>query len=317
MADQAAFFLQRYLEYRLPGIFERKHRELVFDNGMYLPQTGDLPPGANDIVSELEDARGEAAIIADDTDDIPLVDVKISEDKNPVVRIADGFKYSDREIEAALYAASNGQRITNLRERRMINAVRAINIKSHLLGAYGDAAHGVSGILNNPNVPVVNSSTNLYDPATTPDQILAFFSDRFSAIRTSTYLTAAPNVVLVPDKLHTRLITAYRNTASDSSIKQLILTALSSLGLRDIRPINEASSAELERFGVHAPETNKDRLVFYNLGPDGFMRKFTPYRQTEPERRALAYYVFLVKYVSSVINEYPEESLYVDIPKAS
>jgi len=311
----ASFNLLRFLEYKIPTVFERQERELVFDNGMLLPQSGDLPFGATDVVAELVDRRGEAKIIASGDNDIPLVDVKVTEDKYPVVRLAAGFRYEESELEAATFAESNGQIITNLKDRRMIAARRVIDEKSHILGAFGDVPHNMYGLLNNPNVPVLNLSTGPHSNGYTADQMIQFVTTSYDTIVTNTLLVAKPDIILLPYRTYSLLNTTYRSSPSDLTVLQHILNILTPLGLRAIKPVNELTSEQLVKYGAQASGTNKYRMVLYKLDPFfGFNRQFTPYKQSIPEYRKMGYETYMIKSVSSVLNEYPNNALYVDYP---
>jgi hypothetical protein len=307
-------FIPRALLYKLPQIYERKIRPYVFEDGTLLPQTGDLPMGAKTIALELTEQRGQAAIIAGGETDIPLVDVSITEEEYPVVTLAAGFRYTDFELDAWNYASSNTtQLITNIRERRMINMVRAIKEASNRLGGYGDPRYNMTGLLNNPIVPVITSSFTPYHSSVIADDLINWISTAYTQVITGDFLVFCPNVLYVSVPLHTKLITTYRYTAGDANVKKLLLENLGAYGLKDIRPLVELQAGQLEAYGIHPVGTNEERIVFNYLHPtDGFFRKFTPYRNTEPQHLNVEWRVFAYQSVSTVLNEYPTGVLYLD-----
>ncbi len=306
--------LARYLEQKVPEVYETKHPELPFDNGSLLPQFPTLQPGAEFVVAETVQEYGEAYIMGGKSQDFPTMEIQVAEDSQPVVAIAASATYNHRELDAMAFAQRNGQLITNVRERRLFQMERAIAEKSHKLGAYGDAARGLNGFLTDPNIPVLDDATNIHDPATNPQDIINWFCSQFTAIVRESNMVEIPNLALVTYAFYRYISTTFRNTNSDMTVKDAIMAA--NPELRNILPLNELTSTQLEEQGVHASGNNKDRMVIYKLDPKNCFRYFEPMKIMPPEQNGMNHHVIGYKCVSGVLWEYPESARYIDYPKA-
>lgn len=311
--NTAGLWLSRFLEQKLPIVLEKRYPELVFSNGRFLPENADLNAGADSVVVEMLSEYGEAAVEGD-TDSIPLAEISVSEDRGKVVAVMAGYSYSLREADASEQAARNGQLATNLSERRMVRAVRMIEEKSHRLGAYGDSRRGLKGVLSDSSVPVANSTFNPYTSTSQQDAI-DWFSSFVTDIRVDSELIESPNLALVPEELYRKWATTFRSANSDSTVLESILKANPSI--LSIQPYQEGRSANLEKYGVMAGGTNKDRMLIYNLNPENLFRRVSAIRSVPLQLRGLRYEGFFYKAVSDVMFEYPLSARYVDYPKAA
>lgn len=189
---EAGVFLNRQLEQRLPKIYQRRYPTLKFANGELLPLTFDLEAGADSIVEEIMDTVGEMGeAMPDAIDDIPLADASIAETKFGVIVKPIAIRYSVRELAAAQKAGRN------IRGMREFAARRAIEETMNSIGAVGDKARGLVGLLNDPNVPVDSTiATDFYNAATTADQLVSLFTDAVTKIVTNTNMSEEPDTVL-------------------------------------------------------------------------------------------------------------------------
>lgn len=304
-------FLSRQLEQVLPKLYEKRYASLWADEGIYLPATGDLEMGADTLVEETVTELGEAAIVADGANDVPVADALIDEAKFKAVAIATHFSYSILELNKAEKAGRP------LRDVKAKAADRALRQRTHKLAVFGSAKHGMTGFFNDANVPVVSSSYDADDAATTFADHVDFFADNFTKVKDETNLVEGIEYVLVPAKLRNIWAKSFQ-TGNGQSVLRYILEnygAASGGTLRGIIEVNETRSADLEANGLKAAGTNEDRIVFLPNNPDAAERKFYGMQILPPEVVGMGYKTYMYCGTSEPIIHYPGSMLYVDIPK--
>ncbi|MBW4421787.1 MAG: DUF2184 domain-containing protein [Myxacorys californica WJT36-NPBG1] len=303
--DSAGAILKRWLEQKLPGVLEKRYRQLQFENGSLVPTMADLQPGAATLVQEQMEVVGEAAIVADEAFDIPLADVGAEEVQFKIIAVFSGFHFTFRQMQAAQF--SN----VPLSDKKAFAARRAIAEKMNKIAAFGAAKYDCTGFLNNPDVPVNNSSFN---PATaTADDVIEWFIDEIVAIESNTELTESPTLGLVTPELHGILLKK-RVGDANLNIKSYILA---NTGLTDIRPVTELKSATLEANSVQAASTNKDRVMLYPLDPEIVERHIEMTKPLPEEYRNAKYITPMYACTSPVIWNFPKAARSIDYVKAS
>lgn len=306
-------FLNKYLEWKLPEVLRKKFPELYFDNGMYCPQSPDLPDGASYISVETIRHLGQAALMSGVAQDIPVATIDVGQETYKAAYIVGKVEYSDPEIRAAKFAQSNGQIVTDFQEERLIALRRMIDIKSHELCAFGAPSTGLLGFLNHPEVPLSQSSTyRMYAPNATAQNIIDFITSEIHSLWSETNFVESPNVLLVPPTLWKVITSTYRTAQTDKTVKDALMQINPSLEV--IAPIRELASETLEAKQVHTVGTNKDRMMIYNLSPDNVKRHFNPLHLMQPQLDGMLHGVIGYKGVSSVRFSYPKSARYVDFP---
>lgn len=311
-----AAFLSRYLEQKLPTVLRQRLPELYFDNGIALPQVGDLQAGAQYITIETIQQYGQAAIMSGVAQDAPLSEVVIGRESFEIVNVIGAAVYSDPEIKAAEFAASNGQTVTNLPDERLSAMNRMINVRAHQLGAFGSTKHNMYGILNHPEVPLSNTGTfKPYAGNATADQIIDFITTETLAVWDGSNFVEMPNTLGVSPAMYKVITSRFRSSNTDITIYDAILRVNPSI--QQIMPMRELASAQLEANGVLASGTNKDRIFLYNRDPQNVVRHFSPMVMMAPQQNGMLYNVCAYKGVSSVQFNYPKTARYVDYPIAT
>ena len=310
-ATNPGMFLSRQLEQVLPKLYEKRYASLWADEGLYLPATGDLEMGADTLVEETVNQIGEAAILADGANDIPVADALINEDRFKAVVIATHFSYSIIELNKAEKAGRS------LRDIKVKAADRAMRQRTHKLAVFGSAKHGMTGFFNDANVPVVSSSYDADNNATTFDDHIDFFADNFTKVKDDTNLVEGIEYVLVPAKLRNIWAKSYQAGNGQSVLRYIIENygVMSGGTLRGIIEVNETRAADLEANGVKSPGANVDRIVFLPNNPDAAERKFYGMQLLPPEPVGMGFKTYMYSGTSEPIIHYPGSMLYVDIPK--
>ncbi|HET8687133.1 MAG TPA: major capsid family protein, partial [Methanosarcina sp.] len=299
-------------------VFKRKTAPT--DISSYLPTTVDLAFGAKKEIFEYSDRVGEASIVGGSPDNIPFVDVFVTEEEHPIISTMVGYRYSFQELDALNFAASRGQSFSgDIGTMRMEAAIEALQLKEHLIGCYGSPSHGVYGLFNNPNVPEYDETGfNPYtvDPDTGAGDLHDWYVQTIHAtIKENTLLTEKPTIIIQPDRLTTKLATTFRAAASDTTALEMIQKTLSSLGIVQIVSRNEVRSDWLEKYGVDVGGTNKDMLFIYDLNSRIVNRKISPVRTLPFEYSNGMYKRLMYQTLSSTKFHYPNGALYVRFPK--
>ena len=314
-------YLFRRLEQLLPGVVSKPYRRLRFYEGQIVPTMADLEAGAAEVVRESLSAVGDAALVSDGTVDIPVVDISATEARYRIFMYASAFSYTMQEMRAIEKAGD----ASFVNSRKQAIAMRSIAERVNKFAAYGSAAHGVTGFMNNGAVTADNNSTNLW--SLTPDQLKDFFMDWAASVSKATSGTFDSLDVIVSHDINT-LLTITRMTDGESSVKDVILR--NSDYIRSIRWVDEAAFNNMV-----GGQVNKDRIVFYPFedlgivaeGRDQSLELAQPEvleRHVEPVQVAPSEYwevknlrtvVPMFMCVTPTIINYPESIRYVDVPK--
>lgn len=305
--SEAGVFLARQLEMLLPKVYSKKYPALKFANGSMLPASAELDAGVDSVVEQLMSTTGNASDDSGDMiDDIPLADASVSEQKYPVVCKPIAIRYTVRELAAA----QKGGR--NIRGMREMAARRAIEESMNKLAAYGDAKRGIVGMLNDPNVPVVDSTTDLYSSATTPDALLEFLSNQVSKVVADSFQTEEPTTMAVPVRLYERISTR-RVTDTNTTVLEFFLR--NSPYISEIVPCNELSNAQMVANGALPSNSTKDAILIYPKNPEAVQRLYEGLVFLPPEIRGLHFLVIAYQCSTGAIWHYPKSALTITYPR--
>ena len=142
-----SIFFARQLEYIKAKSYDKKYPQLKAR--VLLPLSFDADPGAETITYEQFDQVGMAKIISNYADDLPRADIRGREFTAKVRSIGSSYAYNVDEINAARMAKKP------LTVRKANASRRATMVEENRLAFFGDADHGLSGFLNNPNMSEV------------------------------------------------------------------------------------------------------------------------------------------------------------------
>ena len=241
-------YLSRRLEQLLPGVVSIPFPRLKFYGGSIVPVFPDLAPGAPEVVREALSYVGDADLMGDGAVDIPVVNLSSTENRYRTFMYASAFSYTMQEMRA-FERAGNANTVTS---RRQAVAMRAIAERVDRFAAFGSAAHGVAGFLNNGAVTADNLSTDLW--ALTPDALAEFFLDTAATISRDSSGAFSSLDVLVSHDVNALLETT-RMTDGADSVKAYILRASSYI--RSFQWLDYLHSANMV-----GGQAGKDRIVF-------------------------------------------------------
>ena len=140
-------FFARQLEFVQGKIYEYQYP--AYKAYQYIPINYDIPAGAEYVTATGYQSIGRARIINSYADDLPEAGILATQLANPVLGIGTSYRYSYQDVRAAQMAN------LALPLRLAESARRANDQLVNDLAIYGDPVTGLTGFVNNPNVPVV------------------------------------------------------------------------------------------------------------------------------------------------------------------
>lgn len=174
--DQSStFYFARTLEFVRQAVFKIEYNKLPLLQGEIIPIDTSIPAGADYDTYNVLDRNGSAKIIANYADDIPTNEVNATQYTNPIRVVASAYIYSVKDAENDSFAMSKGGLPQIMYKAESTR--RSIDAQLEKLLGFGDANYKMTGLFNNPFVPLnlvaptgTGSSTLWQDK--TPDQIL-------------------------------------------------------------------------------------------------------------------------------------------------
>lgn len=231
------------------------------------------------VVSEV----GMAAFIADYADDLPPVARFLTPKSVGIKTIGDSYAYSEFELQQWLATKVDLSRDDAETARRKIDE----KVDDVLL--VGDEGQGVTGLFNNENVTVVESSNNAAGTSTkfedkTFKEIVAQFRAVFAAQKAmfkDKKVAVKIDSVILPDDAFGYIETTNIGDNNDTSI-------LDSLKAKFPQIVNWYRSGMLEGAGANST----GRAVFYRKAKSVLSAVVPePFRQKNPQEQALHYKV--------------------------
>lgn len=213
-------FFARQLEYVQAKIYEYQYAALkAFE---YIPINYDIPAGAEYVTATGFQSVGRARIINSYADDLPEAGLLGTQLTNPVQGIGTSYRYSHQEIRAAQFGN------LNLSLRLAQAARRANDQLVNDLAIAGDPVTGLTGLVNNPAVPIITVPATGVGPSTlwttkTPEQILADLNLVVNQVVVQSNGVEQPDTLLLPLAQYTLIASTPRSANSDLTILQYFL----------------------------------------------------------------------------------------------
>lgn len=315
-------YLHRALQQKLVKVLLTKRKKLQFENGTLIPTIPDLELGAREVVQDQISEHGEAALMSNEASDIPLVEISASENNYRVVKAMAAFSISYDEEATATMALKNG--ITyDVRGLKQATATRVIGERLNNFAAYGSPNLGATGLVNDSNVTLIDSSFDPYDASSTAENIADFILEELTAIASSTNNVEDPTDLIVSTDfwgLCRRKRIEWTGVSVLDFIKERVNDSEVPNGIQNIYPRPELLSASLEGNGVQSTGTNKDRFILYPRSEETVERhnrltEMLPFDFTEVRNGRRIYPMQGCS--TETIIKYPGAFRYVDSPKKS
>ena len=234
----SSLFLRDQLKYVQNVVVEQDFPERLMASGSIIPISSEVPIGARTYSYKIMTFVGEAKILANGGEDIPLVSANAEERIGVIRTIADGYSYTLDDLESAQFAN------TNLDSAMAIAARDVIEAKLDFIGYDGDAPNRLLGFLNHPNVPnatVLNDGTGDGTEWTTktPQQIYRDLVSFATATKVSTNMVEIPENIGLPVAQFELIASTPYQEGSDTTILEMFLRTqrTSSAGVQSVVPL--------------------------------------------------------------------------------
>lgn len=214
-----SMFLATELEYIKSRVWEKKIPP--FAAFQLFPVTSEADEGADTIVWEEIEMIGVAKIVANDGDDLPMVDAFMTENKSSVRTIGDGYRITNQDVRRARKAGKN------LSARKAMAARRAHDQTMNTIAFNGSKKDDIKGIFDTPNANIVVAIAAAAAPngiawtaasGKTPEEII---QDMFALVDTPNEVTNGvekPNTLVLPIAAYNYISATQKSTASDTTI---------------------------------------------------------------------------------------------------
>ena len=227
-ADAAGIWTVSQLTAALNRAYEKEYAENSVVN--IFPVTNEIPGHAKYFEYPEFDGAGIAQIIADYSDDLPLVDAFMTEKQGKVFRFGNAFLISIDEIKAG---SATGQ---SLSTRKQALAFEAHDNLLDKLVWSGSTPHGIPSVFNHPNINNVVAGT--WNSAAA---VMTDITALIDAIETSTNGTHTATDILLPASARRLMQELVPNTSI--SYAQLFATNNSGINLRYLQLLDNYDGA--------------------------------------------------------------------------
>lgn len=288
----------RQLEYILRKPYEAEYPQLRAKE--YIPLLTEVPPGANSFTYRMYDKTGTAAIINDNANDAPKVDVFGKEFQAPIVTLGASYAYS---ILDSMRAAMAGFPL----EAFKANACRyAIEFLIETLAAVGNTGSGVVGLVNAPGIQTVTqvstghwisqinaigsaAKTDATTPATVVAQAIGQdINAMVQAIIQKTFGIHKPTNCLLSTNVYNLFKTTPIRPQFSNDTLLSYLEDITGLEFDEWPQLNSAGTTAVTVSGV----SYKGSVVVYQKDPDILNLVVSqPFTQLPPQPRAMSWEV--------------------------
>lgn len=228
-ADAAGIWTVSQLTASLKRAYEKEYAENSVVN--IFPVTNEIPGHAKYFEYPEFDGVGIAQIIADYSDDLPLVDAFMTEKQGKVFRFGNAFLISTDEIKAG---AATGQ---SLSTRKQALAFEAHDNLLDKLVWSGSTPHGIPSVFDQPNINNVVATPNWNLPQNAINDVTAMIDAVESATQGLHHVTD----ILLPASARRVMQELVPNTSV--SYAQLFATNNSGINLRYLQFLDNYDGA--------------------------------------------------------------------------
>lgn len=304
--DGLAFYISQLanLESR---IYEAKYTSINFEE--LIPVQTDVPEWADSWDYISYDAVTLGKFIGSSADDLPNVALSANKSSVPIGYAGNMYDYSLDELRK-----SQQTRIP-IDTTKARAAFRGAQEHTQRVAYFGDAKRGMSGMFNNPNLALSNSTLDWFDPATTGDQIVADMNQLLTDVWVDSANVHLPNAMVLDARRFALIATRRMGTITDRTILEYFKmnNLYTSITGRDLPVFSrlQLSAAQLAANGVS--NGNKDRMMAYELNDENLaMQVPIPWRSLAPQMHNLMVKIPCEYKISGVEFRYPFSGAYRD-----
>jgi hypothetical protein len=272
---------------------------------------------ADTIRYEVEDGVGRADWGSEAGDDLPYVDIKVSDQAASVAHGRIGYFYTLQELRQTAYLRRP------LNERRLVKAQQAAERSINEAALYGIPSKGLKGFLNqtlNPQVACGNGAGSdlhgEWDNGATPDEIIQDINWGLNYVYTAMGFNFVPTDVGVPAAAWNRIVSTPRSVNSDTTVFNFLLKNNVSLATSNvqikIRPIFGLDTAGAATTGGAVSGSNSRAVFWINNEDMGVCHLPMPLRFQPPQLHNLRMNVPAEQRFGGYELRYLKSMLYMD-----
>lgn len=311
--SELRLFAGRVLEFLSPRLVYQDVPELWTQTT--LPLRTDLPCVFARETTPYVSFRGRPRFTTNVTNNSPKVAYVMNRQSERIAIFELGMDVTWQELETIAFASRSQlfPNAFNLLNEKLGAVRRGLFEFEHFTLCYGDAGEGLNGVLNHPDVPIVDS-VGVFNPYTVNTQQADVLNEWFTltlleALQANTNEQVNVNGVLIPTKLKNTLNTTYLGDSGITAMK-LVQDSLETLNMK---AIVELKTDYLEEYGLKNVGDNEHRLVVGQFDNDTIDCAVSPIKE-DPwgDMGGKGREKFYRKAIRSVIMRKPEKMLYVD-----
>lgn len=307
MDDGLAFYISQLasLESR---IYEAKYTNINYAE--LIPVQTDVPEWADNWDYISYDAVTLGKFIGSSADDLPNVALSANKTSVPIGYAGNMYDYSLDELRK-----SQQLRIP-LDTTKARAAFRGAQEHTQRVAYFGDADRGMTGLFNNTNLALDNSTLDWFDPATTGDEIVADMNELITEVWINSANVHLPNVFVLDSARFAKIATTPMSaTFPNMTILEYFKrnNLYTSITGREMPVFSrlQLSAAQLAANGVS--NGGKDRMMAYELNDENLaMQVPIQWRSLAPQMHNLMVKVPCEYKLSGTEFRYPFSGAYRD-----
>lgn len=267
----------------------------------FVPLIPGVDAGAEVYTWRQEDYVGEAKVVANRGDDLPSVDVSLTENYHPIRTVGDKYSYTTQELRRFAEMKARGSSI-QLDVERAKKAREFIERKIDAMLTTGDTPTGIKGIANNSNVTLGTLPFGSWTTATA-QQILADLQYLERTVYTQSKQRLMADTMLLDPESYAIAMQTPLGVNNDHTVMAFFLA--SAMSVKTVRPWWRLSTADAGGTGKRAIAYKRDVTVLGSLIPLIFQAQ-------PPQARGLEFEIPCEARCGGVVVKRPLGVLYAD-----
>lgn len=304
MDDGMGFYISQLANLEAK-IYEAKYTNINFEE--MIPVNTSVPEYVDSWDYISYDAVTLGKFIGSSADDLPSVQASANKTSVPIGYAGNSFDYSLDELRKTQQMRMP---IDTIKGRA---AFRGSQEHSQRVAYFGDAARGMTGLFNNPNIALDNSTVNW--ATATGQEIVADMNSLLIEVWINSANTHVANAFALDSARYAQISSQRMDTGTDTTIleffkKNNLYTTMTGAELR-IFPRLQLSASVLAANGVS--NSGKDRMMAYELNDDNLgMVNPIPWRPLAPQMKNLTVIVPCEYKISGTEFRFPFSAAYRD-----
>lgn len=299
-ADSGIAFYISQLAVLDPKIYDVKYRNIIFPE--VVPVDTSMPEWIDTVNYISYDAVTMGKFIAANGKDLPQSDIDANISSVPVGYAGNSYGYTLEELR------KSQQMRLPLDVTKARVAYRGAQEHMQRVAWFGDASRGMTGMFNNPNIPLDNSTV---DWATaTGQEMVNDMNSLLIKVWSQSANVHVPDTLLLPSDKYAIASSKRMDTGTDTTVMEFfkrnnLFRDITGQEI-EVRPILELQTANTAGTGprMMAYEKTPDNLVMYNP---------IPWRPLAPQPNGLRIEVSAEYKISGVEFRYPGSAAYRDM----